>query len=230
MKRCLFFLFYCGVFMALDLNAIEFTKKINYLEEIEFQGVGKMILKQGDRCEIKVQGDDAIAYDTQVTIHRGLLKVHRKESAFKKPSENLTCLVTIENDLNKVVLLGDAELKTEALVLQDVQIDVHDRAQAAVSITGDDFLGRVYDKGKLHVEGRVKSQIVLVEDLGNYEASQLQSRECEVKIVGGGKAVVQSENSLSAFVVGDGTVVYVKEPKKLNKRVSGKGQITQGNQ
>lgn len=219
-----FFLFLL-VPIILQAKTVEITQAINYLEVIEFQGVGKMILQQGKRPGLKIIGDENSAYDTRVRASHGRLTISRHGSRFKPPSE-LTCIVTVDNDLNEVVLRDEVHLESGPLTLVDMQFDVHDKATCTVQLSADDFLGRVYDSGKLTVSGNVKRAVVQVEDLGEYDASALVSRNCSVKLIGSGLAKVQADESLSAFVVGAGKIIYVKEPQKITKRVSGTGAIT----
>ncbi len=214
-------LFLC---FLVSLHAFEVVKDINYLEEIEFQGVGKMLISQGDRCRLVLKGSEEDRYDTQVSVHGGVLKIARRKSAFKRPAQDLLCIVTIGDDLNKIMLWDDVTLESDLLRLDSIEVHVHDRVQAKIGYEGDDFLARVHDRAKLAVFGKTDSQIALVEDKGIYEADAFESRESEIKIVGEGSATVQAD-TLSAFVVGSGHVYYTKEPHKLTERVSGKGSI-----
>jgi len=208
-----------------EARTVLISKRINYLEEIHFQGAGKIVLKQGEHPDLQIEGDEAIIHDTKVEVERGELHITRKESAFKRASPTLVCTVTVADDLSRITLKGDAELVSEPIKFYDVEINVHDRVRAEIALTSHDMVGQIFDLAQLKTSGRVDSQEILIEDSGQYLGGALESTSCEVKIVGDGRAVVQADDSLSAFVVGSGTIHYTKTPKELTQRVSGTGKI-----
>lgn len=207
-------------------NRTTINKEVRYLEELRFKGPGKIIITQGDHSALEIEGDKEILFDTKIKLSGGLLEITRKGNLFQPPTEHFICKITVDNDFNKLILEGSAQLQTELLKLQDVHVSVHDTASAELLLQGDDLLCQVFDQGKLSVRGKVDTQKVLLKDQGTYQAANLVSRNASVKIVGQGEAVVQADDALTLFVVGDGKIYYVKEPKELSKKISGSGQIT----
>ncbi len=209
----------------LEARTILISKNINYLEDIEYQGTGKVIIKQGAPTGVQIEGEEEIVRDMKIKAQSGVLKITRKESPFKPPSEPPTCTITVAKAVHKITLRGDAALQTDKLSLQDLQINAHDRTSGTISLTAHDLLCRIFDKASLTLDGQVKHQEVLVEDFGRYLASQLLSQDCEVKVAGNAEAEVRAEEGLAAFALGQGKIYYSQEPKQLSKRISGGGQI-----
>lgn len=225
--RTLFFALFAAFssFSLLEARTVLISKSINYLDEVDFQGVGKLIIRQGEVPGLQIEGEEEIIHDTKIRVQSGALKISRKESGFRQGSSSLICTVTVRNDLNRIVLKGDVQLVSDSLTFADLQVDIHDRATGFLSLNGGNLLCRIYDKAQLTLSGVVKNQEVLVEDRGSYLAAALESANCQVKVVGAGLAEVQTEGVLSALVVGQGSIFYVKEPQEVEKRVSGTGQI-----
>ncbi|MBI2743308.1 MAG: DUF2807 domain-containing protein [Chlamydiales bacterium] len=222
---CLFLPFLVQL-SAVEARTVLISKSVNYIEEIDFQGVGKLIIREGERAGLQIEGDEEIVHDTKIRVQAGALRITRRDTGFRQPSSSLVCTVTVTHDFRKLTLKGDALLETERLVLPNLQADLHDRSSGLLFLTGGNFSCRIYDAARLTTQGSVKRQEVLVEDMGEYRGAGLDSRVCEVKVVGQGVADVEAEEKLSAFVLGQGRVNYTAEPRELEKRVSGTGQIT----
>lgn len=207
-------------------NRTTINKEVRYLEELRFKGPGKVIITQGEHSALEIEGDKEILFDTKIKLARGVLEITRKGNLFQPPTEQFICKITVDNDFNKLILEGSAHLQTELLKLQDLHVSVHDTANAELLLQGDDLLSQVFDKGKLAVRGKVDTQKVLLKDQAIYQAPNLVSRTAAVKVVGEGEAIVQADDALTLFVVGDGKIFYTKEPKELSKKISGSGQIS----
>jgi hypothetical protein len=204
---------------------ISIKKEINYLEDFEFYGPGKVYISQGDKNEMILEGEKDIYYDTKLKVTRGKVQVIRKPRLFKKPASNFTCRLVVK-DLYKIVLKGEVELNTEMLKLEDFQIDIAGKASAHLLIQGEDLIVHVVGQSQLTVEGQVDEQIILIEKAGIYRASNLKSQDCEIRILGQGEAEVKADNSLAVIILGDGEVSYTGEPKMLSQKISGKGKLS----
>src|ERR1700722_17253301 len=132
-----------------EARTVLISKNINYLEEIEFQGVGSIVVQQGSHCSVQLEGEEEIVHDTKLKVQNGILQITRKESAFKHPSTSLVCTITVANDLSKIRLMGDALLQSEKLTLENLHIDVHNRSSGVISLIGKELLCQIYDKGSL---------------------------------------------------------------------------------
>ncbi len=212
-----------GSLLHAELEVVR--QPISFVEEIEYSGVGKLIVRQGNKSELTIRGEPGFIHDTRIRIAHGRVYVERKLNALHPPLQDIVCTVTVKEGLHKIILRGEVNLDSQDLKLDDLEIEMRDLTTANVLLIGSDFRGTVRDRAALTMRGAVNNQRVLVEDFGSYLANDFQSKMCEVKLVGSGVANVQADDTLSAFVVGSGTITYMKIPKKLNQRVSGAGSV-----
>jgi hypothetical protein len=214
-----------GSYLQAEMEVVR--QPISFVEEIEYNGVGKLIVRQGDKSELTIRGEPGFIHDTRIRTAHGRVYVERKLNALRPPLQDIVCIVTVKRELHKIILRGEVNLDSQDLKLDDLEIDMRDLTTANVLLTGADFRGTIRDRATLTMHGAVNNQRILVEDFGSYLGNDFLSKTCEVKLVGSGVANVQADDTLSAFVVGSGTITYMKIPKKLNQRVSGSGSIQQ---
>lgn len=78
--------------------------------------------------------------------------------------------------------------------------------------------------GTIKLQGKTK-ELRLGVELAKVDASELEAENALVNIWSWGKVKVNVINSLQAKVSNDGSLIYINEPRKLNKRTNSGGKI-----
>jgi len=137
-------------------------------------------------------------------------------------------LIHLQSDyLKKVDISGSADLRF---------LSADKVADFALSINGSgDFSGEldcagavsmnVSGSGDLKPSGKCKNLNVSISGSGDFSGLNLKSEIAIIKIAGSGDASVYASEELDASVSGSGDIRYAGNPKKLNKKVSGSGEI-----
>lgn len=74
------------------------------------------------------------------------------------------------------------------------------------------------------MSGEVDTQQLNISGVGSYDAKELVSKDCEIRISGAGKAVVNATQTLDIEMSGVGKVDYVGNPS-VTQNISGAGSI-----
>ena len=141
-------------------------------------------------------------------------------------------LIHLQSDyLKKVDISGSADLRF---------LSADKVADFALSIIGSgDFSGEldctgavsmnVSGSGDLSASGKCKNLNLSISGSGDFRGMNLISEITSIKISGSGDASVYASEELDATVSGSGDIRYAGNPKKLNKKVSGSGEIQKAN-
>ncbi|MEA3327530.1 MAG: DUF2807 domain-containing protein [Chloroflexota bacterium] len=120
-----------------------------------------------------------------------------------------------------VSLSGGVQLASEALVAEDIQIDVNlsGGSVAKIDAIRTDKLNITLSGGsELNVsEGEVTEQIIEASGGSKYMAEWVQSEVTELRLSGGSEATIWAEETLDIDLSGGSTAYYYGSPNNLNE-------------
>ncbi len=192
------------------LSSETFTK-------INIESSAKVIIKQDSACLVEYSEEKSKLYNSPVSVKNGTLNVSWTGGNDLIVSLPLLEEVTISGIGNVVT---ESPLKVDQLkiaIAGDGKIDLTlDAKKVDVSIAG---------VGKVVLKGMSQDADYSISGSGKIDASELKTIRSEVNISGLGKCLVDVEDELTINISGNGTVLYNKEPKKINENITGAGKV-----
>lgn len=200
-------------------------KTLDRYSKIDFEGLGKIILVQGDTHSLKIDASRSVLRKISVKQDGETLRVGLTGRIWRLPAnEDLVFTFTFEN-LSEFVLEGGANIQTDALSADRLELDLQggftvDLASLDIDTLDVDIQGG----GTFSADGKVTTQNVKIAGAGTYHMEKVESQDVSLRIEGAGTADIWAKNTLNLELEGAYTVDYWGNPQ-LTQNVSGVGTI-----
>jgi hypothetical protein len=181
------------------------TRSVASFSKIDLSGSPDVEVTIGSPQSVSITADDNLLPIIETTVGRDTLKIDSKESY--NTSIGIKVKITVAK-LEGVSVSGSGNIHAEGLAAGDMD--------ASVTGSGDVFL-----------KGAVNQLSAQVTGSGELQAGDLTAKSVHVGVTGSGDATVHASEELEASVTGSGDVKYSGHPAKVQKRVTGSGNIAQ---
>lgn len=164
-----------------------------------------VILTEGDKLAITIEGDDAAKEDLRFVRDKDLLGIGRKSGLFNKDTPPATIRVTMAAP-SELMIGGSGTIEAQGL-----------DPNAAIAIGGSGtisfarFVGEwleinIGGSGKVKGAGTAKQLEINIGGKGNVDLAGLKTERGEVSIGGSGDVAFASDGEVEASIAGSGTV------------------------
>ncbi|HEX5504250.1 MAG TPA: head GIN domain-containing protein [Thermomicrobiales bacterium] len=210
------------------------SRPVAAFQEIAVSGVGTLVVTQGDREALTIQGEDNILPDVRTDVRDGRLTIGLESQQAGwgwmfdgvRPTKPLTYTVTVK-DLRAVQLSGAAAMTAANLDTDRLTLDIDGAGAATLDhLTTGDLRVTISGAGKVTAAGAATAQAITISGDGEYRAGDLTSTRATVDISGAGKTTLRVSDSLTARVSGAGIVQYIGAPS-VSRDISGAGKVAQ---
>jgi hypothetical protein len=190
---------------------------------ISLPGSAKIFLTQGDKQEVRIQGQENIIDNLNLAVMGDVWKIEGKKPVWR--SESLKIFITIEK-LNMLRISGSGDISTENRFkdLGDLDLSISGSGTIQLETEADDIEGHISGSGNIILNGKADQVNFVISGSGNIKAEGLASREAKVRISGSGDIFLDAQEYIEAQVSGSGNVIYSGNPK-TETRVSGSGHV-----
>lgn len=194
-------------------------------------GSDDVIVKQGDKQEVKVIGHSNIIDKIELRVRDGVWRVQLQKGNYA--DYQLKYYITLP-EIKSVNLVGSAKVTLS---------DFNESKNISLKVisSGDIQLNSLNGLDNLKVEivgsGNVKANSeyslihkmdVKISGSGNFNGGNLKAENCEVNITGSGNTTVEVIQKLSAKITGSGNVYY-KGQAEIVKEITGSGVVEDRN-
>jgi len=204
-------------------NDVTRTFPINDFKSIKLEGTYKVILEQGLQPGLQIKTDESnfkyidVNSDSQTLS----LAITKKHFDF----DELILYITFK-ELENLVIEGGISLETKGYVdLKD--FDVHVEGGACIDMDIKANKVKFSGQGGVNIElnGIANEVDATISGAGYFDAIDLKSKKCEIKIEGVGAGCVDVSEELNASISGVGKIRYKGDPKVF-KKIDGIGLIS----
>ena len=185
----------------------EEQRAVSGFNRVTFEGIGQLVISQGDQEELFVEAEDNILPRITTRVRGQTLEIGFDADRWEniiRPTRPIRYVLTV-TDLESVFLSG----------LGNVDVQDLDVERLDVTLSG---------AGSISVSGSVGEQDVNVSGAGAYDAGDLQSETADINLSGAGSATVWVSESLDVNVTGLGSVSYYGDPA-VQQSISGLGKV-----
>ena len=218
------FLVGCNVSVRGSGNVIEEGREVSGFDRVALDGMGEVILEQGETHSLVVEADDNLMQYIKSTVRGDQLTINIKSKRPIIPTKGLKFYVTVPN-LEAVSVDGAGSVNISSLEAETLELDINgsgnisvDELEATALVIGVDGVGDI------DVAGEVNSLEVDINGSGSFNGKHLESDVANVDIDGVGNAKIHANDSLDANVDGVGQVVYYGNPT-VSQNVNGLGRV-----
>lgn len=206
---------------------IEDARPVSNFDKLSLNGIGDLILTQGDQESLRIEGEDNILEQIDTQVQDGTLVISLKDPNWEetiRPTKRVVYHLSMKNvhqlELTGVGSINIGQLKTDQLEILSSGVEGIDIGRLSAQTLKVALQG----EGQCNLAGEVDSQQVELSGTGQYNAARLQSQNAAVDLSGAGSASVWVEHSLTANLSGTGSLYYYGDPQ-VNKTITGIGGI-----
>lgn len=194
---------------------------------IEYPGA-EIIVQQGEKETVGLKADDNLLPQLSTEVVSGMLTIKSLETdwnAMVNPSEPVKIDITVR-DLNTILLSAPVgNLEVDDLQTGKLNLVVSGGAQVKLNGLQTGLLDTVLSgAGDIQVSGTAEEIKLVLSGLGDFNATDLESKKADIELSGMGGATVRVEEELAATITGAGSIQYFGHPH-VEQRVNGAGSV-----
>ena len=198
-------------------------REVSGFDEIQFSGVGNLIIEQGDKEALVVEADDNIIGLIETEVRGDELHIGFKRGVNIVPTSKVKFYLTVK-ELDRIDLSGMGDIDCDEFETDDLKFHISGSGDIDFEIIADSIETNVSGLGDIDLSGEVGFHRVQISGSGKYNAEELRSKDCEVEISGLGSATINASDNLDIEINGAGNVYYKGDPH-VSQHISGLGRI-----
>lgn len=209
-----------------DVTSI--TRSTSGYDALRLSGWMDFEIVEGTEGEIILEGEsNLLDYIITEVEYKGLV-IKIENGIHLSPSRNKTIKIIIPvQSINEVALAGSGEVKSNTTITTgnfeskvsgsgNINLDV-DANKVDVTVTGS---------GDIILTGNTQNLEVSVTGSGAFNVETLYANYTEAKVTGSGDILVVANKDFIGSVTGSGDIKYKGNPEKVDKKVTGSGNIS----
>ncbi len=206
-------------------DVAEEKREVRGFDRVQLDGMGEVIVTQGDEDSIIIEADDNLLEFIQTTVRGDELVINIKARRPLVPTKPMRFYVTME-DIEGLALDGTGSIRAEGIETEIIEFDVN----GAGDITIDDLEAEMVDVeidgiGNLELNGSATHQSISIDGAGNYDGKGLESDNASISIDGIGNATLDVADTLNVDINGSGKVTYSGDPN-IDQSINGLGRVS----
>ncbi|MFZ6031038.1 MAG: GIN domain-containing protein [Chloroflexota bacterium] len=202
----------------------EESREVEGFERIRLEGVGKLIVEQGEKISLDILADENLLPYLTSDVRAEELVLGVKRGYNVQPRQGIEYRLVV-TDLSALYLDGAGNIVVKALDTKSLKIVVAGAGGITLEALQSKRLAIEIDgSGWVRAAGQSDELESAINGAGNLEAEDLECRQAELNISGLGKITAWVTGSLSARISGAGSIAYYGHPD-VEKRVDGVGSV-----
>jgi hypothetical protein len=196
-------------------------------DEISMEGMGVILLKQGEREELVIEADADLLPKLKSDVNAGRLELGLRNwfdflSLISKPR---ICYMITVRSLRGVSISGSGNLQAGPIETDRLRLRISGSGEMFIENLQASDLELIFSgSGKAQVSGTVQRSELEISGSGEIKAEDLQTAETQVRISGSGSAKLRVQERLDVTISGSGEVRYHGQPT-IRQRISGSGSV-----
>lgn len=208
-------------------NMTTINRSVGNYDGIAIAGFFDVVLVSGKEGDLKLEGEANLLEHITTEVKNGKLTVKIEKGKNLSPSWGNNIKVTIPvSEIDEVTLSGSGDIaSTTTLKAETFKTAVSGSGDVNFSIEANSTSVTVSGSGDIALQGNTTDLEIRVSGSGDVNAFQLDTKFAKVTISGSADVSVNASVTLTARVSGSGDVSYKGNPKKIDTKVSGSGDI-----
>jgi len=177
-------------------------------------GTGKMVVKAEDNL-VPLVGTE---------VSNGVLSINTSAMI---PTESVEVYVPVGTSLRKISNSGAGNMQSINLTIaaEDLSVTMSGAGNMQLSLDVKRLATAMSGVGNLQLEGKANEHKASMSGTGNLQAFKLITENTTITSSGVGNAEIYASNSIEATLSGMGNLRYKGDPKEMDTKISGFGNI-----
>ena len=180
----------------------------------------------GNEETITIKGDENIINHIVTEVINNELKVYFKKNKSYNYKQEITIIIPFK-EISEVSFTGSGNMITKnAINATDFEVKMAGSGDCTLEINAKNIVANIAGSGNLKLSGIVENLEAKTAGSGDLNCNKLVSQNADVAVAGSGSLEVNCTNNLIAKVAGSGNIQYKGNPKIIDSKVTGSGDIS----
>lgn len=196
---------------------------LGHFSGISVHNSAKIILTQGDRQHVEVEGQENVIRNLNQEITGNIWKIKNMKPIWRY--EKLIIRITLP-ELSSIRISGSADVSTTNNFdnLDDVEFRISGSGSIDLKLKARDVFCNISGSGDIRLRGEANGIEVSISGSGDIYADELMVKKASARISGSGGVNLYVTNRLDASISGSGDINYKGHPT-VDSRVTGSGHV-----
>ena len=230
MKKFMSFSFLLAFVVSLSCNvqAASRTLDLDPFSGISLNNSFNVILKQGSKQSVKIEGSQEVINDINTTVKDGNWSIHTKKKNGKWNNNNkskTTVYITIPK-LKKLAVSGSGSIEAGDFNVNDLKLAIGGSGKIKINVSASgDIKSAISGSGNMNLSGKAQSLTASIAGSGSVVGKTLSVKTMKASIAGSGNVYAEVSSSINASIAGSGSVYYTGSASNVSSKTSGSGRV-----
>lgn len=200
----------------------------------DYDGIGvggsfDVILVKGKEGSITIEGEENIIPYIETEVNGNNLEIKFKKNTNIRTTKRLTVTVPY-TDIDKVSLGGSGNISNEGIIkTSDLKVSLGGSGNITLKVDSDEVKSSIGGSGNIKLNGSTNEFTCSIAGSGSIKAYELTTDTLNATIAGSGNISTTVNTKIKAKVVGSGSIYYKGNPKYVDSKTVGSGDIVDRN-
>ncbi|MCL6088181.1 MAG: DUF2807 domain-containing protein [Actinobacteria bacterium] len=200
-------------------------RDVSGFDSISIGSSMNLIIEQTGSESLKIEAEDNIIPLVKTSVIGKELVIKLAPGIFFSifSIKPINCYVTVK-DLKGLKVSSSSSANCKELTTDKLDINVSSSGRANLVVHTNELNANLSSSAVLKISGDAVKQNIKVSSSGNYEAENLLSKECTVRVSSSGSATVNVSDLLNVNISSSGQVNYTGKPE-IHQEISSSGSL-----
>lgn len=212
-------------------KTVSIERSVGDYDGISISGWFDVDLVDGNEGNLVLKGEENILEHIITEVEDGKLVIKIEKGYNLKPSnwkEGIVITVPIEQ-IDAVILSGSGDIVGKKTIKsQNFKTTMSGSGDITLDVESNTMTASMSGSGDMNLSGRTGTFEATISGSGDIKAYDLEADNVEATVSGSANIKVTAREMLKARVSGSGDISYRGNPKKIDTKTSGSGDITKG--
>ncbi|NNE78119.1 MAG: DUF2807 domain-containing protein [Pricia sp.] len=212
-------------------NEVTIQRSVGDYDGVSVSGWFDVDLVAGREGELQLKGEENLLEYIITEVQNGKLVIKVKKGVNLKPSnwkEGISITVPVEN-IESISMSGSGDIVGKTtLKASKFKTAMSGSGDITLNIQTGYMIAAMSGSGDMNLSGTTKDFEATISGSGDIKAYDLIAENVEATVSGSADIKITAKEMLKARVSGSGDISYRGNPKKVDTKTSGSGDISKG--
>jgi len=212
-------------------NFVVKERNVGNYDAVAVAGWFDVNLVEGNEGELTLEGEENLLEYIKTEVKNGKLTIKVAKGVNLKPStwkEAIVVTVPVE-EISAVTLSGSGDVVSKTTLRTDsFRTNISGSGDIVLDVEANAVKATMSGSGDITLSGKATDFYAQVSGSGDIKAYGLSSEFVEAQVSGSADVKVTANQTIKARVSGSGDIRYRGNPKKVDSKASGSGDVSKG--
>lgn len=205
-------------------SVVEEGREVAQFDRIALDGMGEIILTQGDDTSLVIEAEDNLMEYIKTTVRGDELTISLQSRRPIIPTEPIKFYVTSPS-IEGVSIDGLGTIHADTIESDSIEFSMNGSGAVKIDeLNADNLTVDIDGLGTIELAGVVDHQEIDIDGSGSYDGKDIESKTASIDIDGLGSATITVHDELDVDIDGRGQVSYYGNPD-VDKSTNGLGRV-----